>query len=159
MKKEEEVAFVTFDAAFKDRSYAWLSDPEIGRLVHAPRLTRESQQAWFDTLPRRRDYQIFGVAYNGIPVGAAGIRHMDQEKREGEFFCYIGEKAYWGRGIGRAMVAYCQRYALGHGLTDLWLTVTEENTRAAALYESTGFVLVGRLNGLPLYRWTGKGTI
>jgi diamine N-acetyltransferase len=51
-----------------------------------------------------------------------------------------------GRGYGRATVeAVIDRAFEAHGAHRLWLDVKDDNFRARALYESTGFLVEGRL--------------
>jgi [ribosomal protein S18]-alanine N-acetyltransferase len=48
------------------------------------------------------------------------------------------------RGVGRALVAAAQTYALGQGRQTLRLEVREDNHAAVALYERLGFCRFGR---------------
>lgn len=49
-----------------------------------------------------------------------------------------------GRGVGSGLLAGARRWAAGHGLHRVELTVMAHNTRAIALYERMGFVTEGR---------------
>lgn len=54
-------------------------------------------------------------------------------------------KDYRGRGLGRRLIEAALAHARDkNGIEKVELTVFESNTRAAALYESAGFVLEGR---------------
>ena len=83
-----------YNRVYLDLSWDWLRDPEIKALTLTPDFTREQQQAFFDALPRRADYKVWGVASDeGEKIGAAGIKHIDGQ--DGEFWCYIGERTWW----------------------------------------------------------------
>ena len=131
------VSLVPFDRTILERSFHWLNDPEIRFLTDTPVVTPEAQEAWFAGLPARDDYAVWGVLADGEPVGVCGIKHMDDG--EGEYFGYIGEKAYWGRGVGRRMMVLTEGKARERGLSRLGLTVLNVNERALGLYGKCGY--------------------
>ena len=51
------------------------------------------------------------------------------------------------RGIGRALLQACERYARGHGRTALRLEVRYDNAAAIALYQKLGYRQFGRYPG------------
>lgn len=133
------VQLVPFDRTFLERSWDWLQDPEIKRLTLTPDFTREDQQRFFDSLPSRSDYRIWGVALNNKePIGAAGLKNM----RDGtaEYWGYIGEKSCWGRGLGRQMLGSVEQRSRAMNLQKLTLKVGAENSRAVRLYRAAGYV-------------------
>lgn len=83
---------------------------------------------------------------DGAVVGTAGIEPQGAQKklRHRASFGISVERAYWGRGIGRALTAACIACARKAGYAQLELAVAAENTRALALYESLGFEEYGR---------------
>lgn len=113
--------FVEFDRNFLESSWKWLTDDEIRILTGTPFMTKRQQEDWFLLLPFQVDYYIWGVKYNGIPIGACGIKHKTFDK--GEYWGYIGEKKYWGRGIGKKMLQYIEQRARIMNLTTLYLHV------------------------------------
>jgi len=131
------VVLVPFDRDFLERSFLWLNDPEIRFLTDTPVVVRDAQEAWFVGLPSRKDYAVWGIRADGEPVGVCGIKHICGE--EGEFFGYLGEKAYWGRGVGTRMMALTEEKARERGLKRLRLTVLNENERALGLYGKCGY--------------------
>lgn len=52
-------------------------------------------------------------------------------------------QAWWGQGIGLALLRCCLQYAQENKYTCVWLTVWEHNERALALYQKLGFTAVG----------------
>ena len=82
----------------------------------------------------------------GSVVGSAGIGPVGTQeklKHRAEFGIGI-ERAYWGLGIGRALVVACAECARAAGYAQLELDVVADNERAIALYQSEGFVEYGR---------------
>lgn len=135
---------VTFDRTFLDLSWDWLHDEEIGRLTMTPPFTREDQFRFFGNLPSRTDYRAWGVRLSGVgPIGAAGLKGIEGDRAE--YWGYIGEKRWWGMGLGQAMVSAVEKEAQDVGIRHLTLSVSDRNRRAVRLYEKMGY----RAFGLP----------
>ena len=82
----------------------------------------------------------------GEIVGTAGITPIGSQEKlrhRAEFGISI-DRAYWGRGIGRALTEACIECAKTAGYTQLELDVVVENTAARMLYEHVGFTDYGR---------------
>lgn len=140
----QRVDLVDFDHNYFNKSKEWLSDPEIKKLANAHDVTDEQRNIWFKTLSQRDDYYIKGVSVSGIPVGAVGIKHIDKDKVTGECWGYIGEKRYWGKGIGKEMMR--KILELAHSslkLKKIYLRVLNDNIRAISLYDKIGFKKIG----------------
>ena len=135
----ETVTLTAYTEEFLERSFHWLNDSEIRFLTDTPAVTREGQRRWFEGLPDRPDYKVWGLLADGRPVGVCGIKWI--EGREGVYFGYIGEKDCWGRGIGRRMMELVEAEARKSGLDRLKLTVIQENERARRLYERMGYAV------------------
>ncbi len=134
---EVPLQFVPYDERFLEPSWKWLNDPEIKKLTLTPDFTKEGQLKWFALLPEKTDYLIWGIFWDNAPVGAVGLKNITSS--EGEYWGYIGEKSYWGRGIGRIMVDFIIRAAREKELERLYLKVADYNERAIALYRKLGF--------------------
>jgi RimJ/RimL family protein N-acetyltransferase len=141
------VHLVRFDRAFLDRSWEWLQDQETKRLTMTPDFTREDQQRFFDSLPSRSDYRIWGVVLaRGEPIGAAGLKNVAGSSAE--YWGYIGEKPLWGRGLGGEMLAAVEAEARKLGLAELVLQVAANNVRAIRTYEKLRFQVAGEQAGV-----------
>jgi len=79
-------------------------------------------------------------------VGSAGVSCVgSKEKLRHRAECGVGiERAYWGFGIGRALIEACIECARAAGYAQLELEVVADNERAIALYQSKGFIEYGR---------------
>lgn len=83
---------------------------------------------------------------DGKIAGTAGfepIGNKEKIRHRAEFGIAI-EKAYWGRGIGKALTLACIECARQAGLLQLELEVVADNASAVKLYESAGFREYGR---------------
>ncbi len=135
----EPMRLVTYDQIYLDKSLEWLNDWEIRMMTDThsyvnPKLQRE----WYERISGDSTYQIWGIEYDGKPIGACGIKHIDITKSEGEYWGYIGEKEYWG-GKGHDLMRLVYKKANELGLNKLCLYVKSTNLRAKQLYNSEGF--------------------
>ena len=130
---------VSFDERFLEISWTWLNDEEIRRLTMTPVFTKEQQRVWFAGLRERTDYVIWGVEMDGKPIGAFGLKNLNDTT--GEYWGYIGDKDHWGQGIGRWMVNDAIKRAGALGLKHLWLRVLSNNLRAIHLYLGCGYTM------------------
>lgn len=79
-------------------------------------------------------------------IGHVGIYDIDHRVRSGEFGILIGDKARWGKGIGRTATLAAMRYAFEElNLHRLHLTALRSNKKAIGLYERLGFQHEGLL--------------
>ena len=83
---------------------------------------------------------------DGKAVGLAGIHCIGarEKLRHRAGFGISILKAYWGRGIGRALTLACIACARQAGYAQMELEAVAENEHALALYRSVGFVEYGR---------------
>jgi ribosomal-protein-alanine N-acetyltransferase len=56
-------------------------------------------------------------------------------------------RAHWGQGIGSALLGALLQAAVGHGCTEVFLEVREDNPRARGLYLRRGFEEIGVRRG------------
>lgn len=131
--------------------YRWLRDPEVIEYSLSAFQTMKTNQQidhWFATvLQSDRDFNlgIFLEETNEL-VGYAGISGISKTNYSGEYFILIGEKNYWGKGVGTATTQ--QIVSLGFTtlqLNRIMLTVSEWNSGGIKAYSKAGFTEEGRL--------------
>ena len=131
----------------------WLNDREVTEnLLQRSPLSKAMEEKWFDSqleIPPSNG-QVLAidllVGDQWMHIGNAGLHQIDPVVREAEFGIFIGEKRYWGQGIGKEALLLI----LKHGFEDLnlnriYLYVFETNSRGIACYKSAGFVQEGLL--------------
>lgn len=139
MSTSFNVRLVPFDRRFLDLSWQWLNDPEIKQLTLTPDFTRKDQEQFFESLPTRTDYHVWGVEIlEGLPIGAGGIKNI--VGNSGEFWCYIGERDWWGAGIGGEILTLCEEKARGLGVRDILMIAAKDNFRSIQAFRKIGFV-------------------
>ncbi len=91
-----------------------------------------------------RDVHLCAVA-DGHIIGLAGISGLGASKARHRAELGVSvEKAYWGIGIGRALIEACIECAKSAGYSQLELEVVADNVSAIALYHKMGFTEFGR---------------
>ncbi|HAT7998802.1 GNAT family N-acetyltransferase [Citrobacter braakii] len=133
-----EIKFVDFDEIYLNKSWEWLQDEEIRILTNTPPFTKSQQQIFYESLPRK-DYLIWGVEVDKLPIGVLGLKNIKHGK--GEYFGYIGNKDYWGKGLFKEMKLYILEKAKENEIDYIYLKVIKGNKRAIRAYHREGFIL------------------
>lgn len=105
------------------------------------------QEAQFLKNKTESDYEIEILAeVDGNVVGLAGIDQVGSKYKvcHRTDFGISVDKAYWGLGIGRALMEACIECAKKAGYEQIELNVIADNRRAIGMYEKAGFVEFGR---------------
>ena len=132
-----EIQMVDYDYKFLQYSWDWLNDPEIKKLTNTNDFSIKDQREWFDNLNKSKDYLIWGILADSKPIGACGLKKIT--KKDCEYWGYIGEKLYWGKGIGKIMLNSLEQIAKEMNLKSIWLKVLKDNIRAINLYKKAGY--------------------
>jgi RimJ/RimL family protein N-acetyltransferase len=132
-----KVTIVPFDVSFLDLSWKWLNDKEIKALTNTPDFDKQQQIEWYNSLKLKEDYLLWGVQIANTKIGACGLKNI--RTNDCEYWGYIGEKTYWGNGLGRQMLQLMEKKASGMGINRIWLKVIDSNIRAKNLYSNYGF--------------------
>lgn len=136
-RKIIEVQFKEYDRRILEKSWEWLNDPEIKRLMFSPEITKDSQESWFQSLNERSDYHVEGVWRDDEPIGVLGLKKINSN--DAEIFGYIGEKKYWGKAIGMDMMQRLLDYGRSLGLTSIYAQIRKDNPSSYKLHRRYGF--------------------
>ena len=134
------IKVLEFDIKFLNKSWEWLNDEDLQKLIISPRISKKQQEEWFYSLKNKKNYYIKGIEYNGEKIGVLGLKNITQNK--GEYFGYIGEREYWGLGIGKFMLKYIEEYCKKIKLKKIYLKVLKNNKRAFLLYKRFGYKII-----------------
>lgn len=130
---------VDYNLHFLEKSWEWLNDPEIKLLTLTPDFTKEGQIKFYNSLPARTNYWIKGIAVNNIPIGLVGLKNINTSQKSGEYWGFIGEKSFWGKGIGKFMIEEVLKKTKELRLKKVYLNVSSKNLRARNLYQKMHF--------------------
>jgi RimJ/RimL family protein N-acetyltransferase len=150
MLRGEFVELRPIDRANIDAYVRWLTDPEVTRTlnIHGTPITRESEEAWFEEATKpSADSFLFGIHLldDGQLVGNTGLHVIDWRNRCGTFGIFIGEKDWWGKGLGPDALKIVVRFAFEDlNLHRVQLDVFEFNERGIRAYAKVGFKEEGR---------------
>jgi RimJ/RimL family protein N-acetyltransferase len=136
---------VNYTKDILEKSWNWLNDPEIKHLTSTPDFSKEDQQNWFSGLEKNDSYWVQGIQYDNKIIGVAGLKKIDPSKKTAEYFGYIGEKEYWGKGLSKDLFKLIFKIAKDQfALESLYLNVVPDNIRAVKSYEKAGFSISDR---------------
>ncbi|BCV44442.1 GNAT family N-acetyltransferase [Shewanella algae] len=140
MNTDGKITLDFYSKAFLDASWKWLNDTEIKKLVSAGSFTKEQQLDFYSSLSSREDYRIWGLSFDGVPIGVVGLKGISGHSAE--YFGYIGEKAYWNKGLSKNIFESLESKLEVMQINKIWLKVSNENLRAIAAYQKNKFEIV-----------------
>jgi RimJ/RimL family protein N-acetyltransferase len=129
--------------------YAWSCDREVTQYslsAYAYPQSKADISTWLSGINTNSKCVSFGICSNetGTLIGYAGIASISTLNRSGEYFILIGNKAYWGQGIGTEVTKMITDYGFNTlGLHRIELTAYANNPSAIRAYENAGYVHEG----------------
>jgi RimJ/RimL family protein N-acetyltransferase len=135
----------------KDKKYffKWVRDKEVIRYslsIFQNMKTDEDISTWFDSLllDKSTYNQAIFDSSNGNLIGYAGICNLSKTNLSGEYFIFLGDKTYHGKGIG----TFVTKEIVRHGfekleLNRIMLTASEKNIGAIKAYTNANFKVEG----------------
>ena len=124
----------------------WFEDLEVTRLMmltNPPSL--EMEREWMDRMARSPNDVVWVVEHDGRPIGVTAIHFIDWKDGHGTTGTTIGEKAAWGKGLGREIMKLRAEYAFTKlPLRKLKSAYFEGNVASAKAQAAVGYREVGR---------------
>jgi len=121
----------------------WWGDKELLALTSGilePISDEEVSQYFQEIFDSKNDYH-FIITINEKTIGHISLAQRDNDWYETQIV--IGEKTYWGKGIGPQAIKILIEKAKIDGVHKIYLEVRPTNTRAIRAYENAGFQKVG----------------
>lgn len=135
--------------ADKGKFFPWIKDKDVIKysLSRFQNMKCNDEiSIWFDTiLSDKTSYNkaIVDSTSDKI-IGYAGIASLSQTNLSGEYFIFIGEKSYHGKGIGTFVTKeIIKRGFQDLGLNRIMLTVSDTNEGAIKAYKKANFKTEG----------------
>ncbi len=135
---------------FTEGLFYWANDQEITHYMYIglrPSIKEQMEKLYLDTINNEKEI-VFAIVdkENDKAIGLVGLYQINYHVRSAEFRILIGDKTYWGKGIGTECAKAIIDYAFKNiNLNKVWLGVSEENLGAVKSYEKSGFVFEGKL--------------
>jgi len=132
--------------------FQWYSDPDVRHWSYftedPPGLaTLEAHQERYAMIRDDPSQFLWCIeTRGGHPIGDLGLQEIQPLQRRVDLAVSIGEKSYWGQGLGTEAVRLALRFVFDEwGFRRVCLVVDRDNARAIRAYEKCGFVREGLL--------------
>lgn len=109
-------------------------------------MTAEREAKFIASRKESPSFRFMVAEVDGVLVGVADAYYQTKAR-----YRHVGEvsiaisKAFWGKGIGRAMLEEGIGWLAENGVEKIHLTVDASNLRAISLYLKLGFCVVGTI--------------
>jgi RimJ/RimL family protein N-acetyltransferase len=128
----------------------WLGDPELVSLLspnNMPQPSLKEEKDWIQKAIKNKDeFHLAIDTIDGEHIGSIGLNKIDKINQKAEFGIMIGNKKYWGQGIGtEACYLICQYGFTKLKLHRIYLKVFAFNVRGIKSYQKVGFKKEGIL--------------
>jgi hypothetical protein len=130
----------------------WLADSEVNfglGISVRNGLTLKQHQDWFKRYLAEEkigQQKIYIILNDDVPIGQVGLYDINKEDKNAILYIVIGEKEYWGKGIGIKAIEFIHDYAKNIlKLHKINLNVHEQNKKALSLYKKCGYKIVGTM--------------
>lgn len=130
------------------RNVRWMNDPEVNSFLTArPPTTLWAALKYY--LKNRNVHWMYAIEVNNQHVGNCGLYGPTTDSAQLRIM--IGDKNYWGKGIGQEAVLQLINVGLEKGLQTIELFVHPKNSAAHKIYKKCGFEVLGEefLDGVP----------
>ncbi|NOR69318.1 MAG: GNAT family N-acetyltransferase [Methylomarinum sp.] len=131
--------------------HTWRNDAEIvaGLGASYRYVNLQTEETWFATYQSNRSTQVrLGIInkQDDHLIGMSNLVKIDSLARSAEFSLQIGDKEFWGIGVGK----WATKFTIMHGFNNLnlnriYLYVLADNIPAQAVYRAVGFLREGVL--------------
>lgn len=123
----------------------WLNDPEVNKYLETRQSTIQALRKYIKKQLDNPNSFFVGIfdKENDKHIGNIKLEPIDWKKKKAIFGILIGDKNYWGRGIGTEAVKLIVDYAFQTlGIDEVELGVISENKRAIRTYEKADFKVI-----------------
>ncbi len=131
----------------------WLNDGEVNKYLETWSATKESVAEYIKTCRRSSDTILLGIFDRDDNKHIGNVKLgpiVDWNKKRTVYGIMVGDKNYWGKGIGTAATKLAIEVAFNIlDLNEIELGVVGDNAKARKVFEKSGFkVLEIRKDGL-----------
>ncbi|MFA6551004.1 MAG: GNAT family N-acetyltransferase [Patescibacteria group bacterium] len=120
----------------------WLNDAEVNKLLYVKSWTMSGLKDYVAQRLKNSNCFFAGIfdKKNDLHIGTIKLEPINWRKQEAKLGLVIGNKNYWGKGIGTEATKLMVGHAFKKmGLKKIKLSVHLENKPAIGVYEKAGF--------------------
>lgn len=120
----------------------WLNDPEVNKYLETRSATITQLKKYIREKNKNPNCLFLGIFLKGNNkhIGNIKLEPIDLKNLKATLGILIGDKNYWGKGIGREAIRLLLDYASQKlNLKEINLGVISENKRAIAFFKKAGF--------------------
>jgi len=143
-----EVIIRPLELADAEYSWRWRNDPEIWKYTGSRPdkiITAEIEREWIAKVIDNKNEKRFAICVGSSREYIGNIQLTDIEAGESQYHIFIGNKAYWGKGIAQAATKLILQFAFEKiNLDEVYLFVHHENLAAIEAYLKCGFKIVAK---------------
>jgi|LSQX01.2.fsa_nt_gb RimJ/RimL family protein N-acetyltransferase len=129
-------------------SWKWRNDPEVWKLTGRKwfgKVSEPTEKDWIKEVIKRENEARFAICVGDDEQYIGNVQLTNIENGQAEFHIFIGEKSFWGKGIGNEATRLMVDYGFNQmGLSKIYLFVREENIPAIKAYKNCGFKIVSK---------------
>ncbi len=139
----------SLDISDTEEFYNWSCDREVTQYslsAYSYPQSKTDISNWLSEINATSKTVSFGVCCSETNqlIGYAGIASISSLNRSGEYFILIGNKEYWGKGVGTEITKVITDYGFNTlGLHRIELAAYADNPAAIRAYEKSGYVHEG----------------
>lgn len=134
---------ITLDDA--NVSWKWRNDPEVWRLTGREWnniVTKEIEKEWIEKVLEDENSIRFAICVGENKEYIGNVQLTDINEEKAVFHIFIGNKNYWGKGIGFCATRLIIKYAKDKlKLNEIYLTVKKDHIAAIKTYNKNGFTI------------------
>ncbi len=132
-------------------SYLWRNDPSVWTYTGFKAnvvITEEMETEWLRNNLNKPDQCRFAICVKELNTYVGNVQLLDFHDNSAELHLFIGNKLYWGKGIGFQATVQMLRYGFFERKLDvIYLKVHPANIAAISIYEKAGFEITGKDDG------------
>ena len=128
-------------------SYKWRNNPEVWKYTGSKPdriITEDIETEWIKNVLKRNNEMRFAIIVDGKYIGNTQLTNI--ENQEVNFHIFIGEKDYWGKGIGSQVLKLMIEVAKNKNFKKIKLNVNSKNIAAYKMYIKYGFNIISSNN-------------
>lgn len=141
--KGKNITLRSLQLSDADHFLTWMSDPEVVMFLSSDSigLSAEEERAWILKAKKSKNGIFLSIdTKEGEHIGIVSLRKISTVHKNAELGITIGNKKYWGQGLGtEAVILICKYGFRKCGLKRIYLNVIAYNTRGINAYKRVGF--------------------